>query len=357
MFKNKNGQIRSGWKIAFMMGAFLAILTIISSVIMLLVTVTLTSKGDLDISTLTYTPHGKQVLKTAGMLMMFLQEIIMILTPVIAWKFIMKRPLSNMGLTPVNKHGKELATGLMFGIVSITIVFIALIISGHAEVVTWKPHFSVNQLIYIFIFIFVGLAEEILGRGYIMSVLRQTKNVPVIVIVSSILFALMHSSNNGIGLLPYINLALVGILFAYMYLRSGNLWMCIGYHITWNYFQGYVYGFKVSGMDADGIVTTMFTKKSILNGGDFGPEGGLFVTGVIIIGFLFVRLYYKNSQFNFLASEPALPVIAPMPDQQIMQQQQMMYQQQVMQQQMTDQQQNMQQVMEQQDTQNDSDSK
>jgi hypothetical protein len=91
------------------------------------------------------------------------------------------------------------------------------------------------------------------------------------------------------------------VFTAYIYIRSGNIWMCIGYHITWNYFQGYVFGFKVSGTNSQGMLTTVFPKNSILNGGAFGPEGGLFVTIVILLGILFVKLYYKNSQFDFMA--------------------------------------------------------
>jgi membrane protease YdiL (CAAX protease family) len=120
----------------------------------------------------------------------------------------------------------------------------------------------------------------------------------------------MHSSNSGIGMLPYINLILAGILFAYMYLKSGNLWMCIGYHITWNYFQGYVYGFKVSGMKTYGILSTSYHSGNILNGGAFGPEGGLFVTAVMLAGLLFVWYYYRNHNYDFIASEevPAVTI-------------------------------------------------
>lgn len=209
-----------------------------------------------------------------------------------------------MGLVPVKNHGKELITGLLLGIAAITIVFAALILTGNAQVASWKLHFSVNQLTYIIVYIFVGFAEEIYGRGYIMSALRQTKNIPVVIIVSSILFALLHSFNPGIGIIAYINLTLVGVLFAYMYLKSGNLWMCIGYHITWNYFQGYVFGFKVSGTDTDGIITTFLKGNRLFNGGAFGPEGGLFVTAVIIFGMFIVWLYYRDNPYDFKASEP-----------------------------------------------------
>ena len=313
MFKNKEGRVRSGWKIAFMMGASLTIIGIISSIVSFLVTVILISNGDFDYQLLTYTERGNQVMNLTYTLLSFLQEIVLIVTPIIAWKVIMRRPLSNMGLTSIKQHNKELIVGLLFGMISISIVFVLLILTGNARVVTWTPRFSIQQLIYLFLYIMVGFAEEIFGRGYIMSVLRQTRNVPVIIIISSIIFALLHGLNPGIGLLPCINLFLVGVLFAYMYIKSGNLWMCIGYHITWNYFQGYIYGFKVSGTDTVGIITTEFETSNLFNGGAFGPEGGLFVTLVILAGFLYVRMYYKNLDYDFIASEPTSELI-PQPE-------------------------------------------
>jgi membrane protease YdiL (CAAX protease family) len=149
----------------------------------------------------------------------------------------------------------------------------------------------------------VGIAEEVLGRGYMMSVLRQTKSMPIIVSVSGAIFSLIHMGNSGFDMIPFINIVLVGMLFAYMYLKSGNIWMPIGYHITWNYFQGNVYGFLVSGLETQGIITTELSKYNIINGGDFGPEGGLVVTATILMGFIFVKGYYQKKSFNFLEME------------------------------------------------------
>lgn len=327
MFKNKDGRVRSGWKVALMMIAFyvsLAMAVVGSSIVIYIIAssrygIENTQKYEAEVARIADSPLFNNLL-------MVLMELFIIFVPIIAWRFFIKRPLSNMGLTPFKKNYKDLIVGLLFGIASITIVFLALIVSDSADVISLKPHFSYNQLIYLGIYILVGFGEEIFGRGYIMSALRQSKNIPLVVIISAIIFALMHSGNSGIGILPYINLALVGILFAYMYLRSGNIWMPIGYHITWNYFQGYVYGFKVSGTDVEGIISTEITKGNILNGGDFGPEGGLFVTGVILVGFIFVWCYYKKSDFDFLASEPPAEAKVPYQYSQPLQYQDQIYQ-------------------------------
>lgn len=315
MFINKDGKVRSGWKIAAVLGASLGIITVISMFVGILFSGILMASGDIiygtDPLTVNYTERGKQLMDKITLVVMFFQEVIMVFTPVIAWRFIIKRKLKDMGLTALKTNYRELISGLLLGAASISIVFAAIVLTGNASVATWKPNFHIDQLIYLFLFILVGFAEEILGRGFIMSVLRQTKSLPAILIISSIIFAVMHSSNSGIGILPYINLALVGALFGYMYLKSCNLWMCIGYHITWNYFQGNVYGFKVSGMDTTGILSTTYQTNNFLNGGAFGPEGGLFVTAIILLGFLVVRFYYRNTRKDFFGMDP-MPSFEPL---------------------------------------------
>lgn len=303
MFKNKEGKIRSGWKIAAVTGAFLAAILIVIAIIQIITMPILISNGDFNLKTLEYTENGMRIMNKISLASMFIQEIFMIIIPIIAWKFIMKRKLSHMGLTSLKEGSKDLLMGLLFGIISITVVFILIITTKNGTVESWRPNFSFDTLIYLFLFIMVGFAEEIYGRGFIMSTLRQTKSIPAIIIISSIIFALLHSGNSGISIIPYINLFLVGVLFAYMYLKSANLWMCIGYHITWNYFQGNVFGFKVSGTSNNGILTTYYETDNVFNGGAFGPEGGLFVTVVILLGFIVVNRIYKDKKLDFLSIE------------------------------------------------------
>ncbi|MDF2538207.1 MAG: putative rane-rane-associated aminoterminal protease [Herbinix sp.] len=314
MFKNKEGKVRSGWKIAAVTASIFGMILLFTIMISIIPITNLMASGDFDYATMKFNEEGAKVMEGLTLASMFLQEIVFILIPIITWKFILKRPLTNMGLGAFKINVKELFAGLLFGIASITIVFVMIVATGNAYVESFVPRFSSDTVIYLLLFIMVGFAEEIYGRGFVMSTLRQTRNIPVVVIVSSVIFALLHSSNQGISILAYVNLALVGVLFAYMYIKSDNIWMPIGYHITWNYFQGNVFGFKVSGTDTKGIWTTTYESNNILNGGDFGPEGGLIVTIILVLSFLFVKHFYRKRHFDFIATEPTGKPKIPLQD-------------------------------------------
>ena len=76
--------------------------------------------------------------------------------------------------------------------------------------------------------------------------------------------------------------------------------MCIGYHFTWNSFQGLVFGMPVSGINVTGMITTHFTADNFITGSIFGIEGGNLTTLVTLLGFLFVKYYYRNSTYDFI---------------------------------------------------------
>ena len=297
MFINKEGLVRSGWKIALVFTIVFGLVYLEGYLFNYFANLHIEMPGgsEDDMSRAYAALHAKW-----EWLLFIIKETVIIAVPLIAWKVFSKRKLEDMGLGRFRINKKPFGVGLLFGILSITVVFIVILLTGNGYVETWEPRFTANTLLYVFVFIIVGFAEEILARGYYMSVLRQTKSMPLVVFVSAIMFSLMHMMNNAFNVIPFINITLAGLLFTYMYLKSGSIWMSIGYHITWNYFQGCVYGFPVSGIDSKGIISTQYASDTILNGGAFGPEGGLIVTAVILLGFVFVRWYYRKSKFQFM---------------------------------------------------------
>ncbi|MGV3466021.1 MAG: CPBP family intramembrane glutamic endopeptidase [Heyndrickxia sp.] len=158
------------------------------------------------------------------------------------------------------------------------------------EHVHWN--FSWFLLIGMITFIFVALNEELFFRGYIISILKPSNSKVVIYLVSAVIFSCAHILNENVKLLGLINIVLIGLLFAYMFLKTNRLWMPVGYHLTWNFFQGNVWGFQVSGTTTKSVLQPEI-QDSILTGGSFGPEAGLLTTIVIIVGFFITKVFLK----------------------------------------------------------------
>ena len=292
MFKNKKGEFRAGWKIAGMLGAVFGSLFLLIFAIQFGFSFIMIATGNLKASTGIGTPLAYQIAAVINASMMFIQTLVMIGIPILLWRKGLKKDLRSLGLPALTKHWRSMGLGLAIGAGSMTLVFLLLLFTDSAQVLTWTPQWNFSCLVMLAMYILVGYSEEIVCRGYSQGVLKQTHNPILIVLGPSILFSLMHSANSGMGLIPYLNLFLIGLYLSLITLSSGSLYPAIGYHIFWNFFQGPVYGFSVSGGMESGLLSTYMKGNSLLNGGAFGPEGGLIVTAVILL--MLGVWYWKN---------------------------------------------------------------
>ncbi|MGE8204728.1 CPBP family intramembrane glutamic endopeptidase [Heyndrickxia sp. NPDC080065] len=213
-----------------------------------------------------------------------------LLTVLIMTKF-KKQSMRNMGWADFWKNKRELAFGLILGIASITAIFLILWATGQ---IYFEKNAHINFSWSIFIgfitFIFVALNEELFFRGYIISILKPTHSKITIYIVSAVVFSCAHLLNDDVKILGLANIVLIGLLFAYMFIKTNRLWMPVGYHLTWNFFQGNVWGFQVSGINTNSIFQPKI-HNTILTGGGFGPEAGILTTVVIVGGFFVTRWF------------------------------------------------------------------
>lgn len=154
-------------------------------------------------------------------------------------------------------------------------------------------------LILLFLggYLFQGMAEEMLCRGYILLSVARKNSIWSAILVSSLIFAIMHAFNAGFGLIPFINLFLFAVFEACYFLHTENIWGCSAIHSIWNFVQGCIFGFNVSG---ESLMPSIFrfsvSDNAILGGGKFGPEGGLAVTVVTSISILLIVFLKKGNQ-------------------------------------------------------------
>lgn len=144
-------------------------------------------------------------------------------------------------------------------------------------------------------FIVVGYQEELLSRGYHLQNISQGMGLGWGLFLSSGIFALMHLGNPNVtwyASLP--GLLAAGYFLAFGWMRTGQLWLSIGLHVGWNFFEGTIFGFPVSGIGIAGLVRQTPVGPSVITGGAFGPEAGLILIPALAVGIGCLWLYTRR---------------------------------------------------------------
>ena len=136
--------------------------------------------------------------------------------------------------------------------------------------------------------------EEVLFRGYPFQRLVEGGNGTVAVVVSSLVFGWLHTSNPHATDLSTLNTVLAGGLLGLAYLRTRALWLPIGFHFGWNWMLA-VLGHPVSGLEVAELPWRVapVTDPAWLHGGSYGPEGGVVATAVLVLGSLYLGVFYR----------------------------------------------------------------
>lgn len=289
LFKNKSGEIRSGWKIVIVLAlygvsqfVFSMVFGIIYGGIFAMSNRGTVSNADIQIEITRIMTTGKY----SQIISQGVDFAILLLVLLFVLKKIDKKDFRKIGLVKVSSHLKELLYGLLLGAASMTCIFFILYFKGDVTLSNSlsSPRFTAATFTGLIVFIIVGIKEELLSRGYCITTLNSMGKPWLSILISSLMFSSLHIFNPNVKMLGLANIVIVGLLFGYMFVKTENLWMPIGYHITWNYFQGNIFGFPVSGTSPSGIYTFTSVKDNIFTGGAFGPEAGILTTIVIIIG-------------------------------------------------------------------------
>ena len=207
-----------------------------------------------------------------------------------------KKSIMSLGFS-IKNRGADFGVGLLIAVLLIGGGSLVLIGFGVVEFSFLKLDFGGLGISFM-LFIVVALNEEIMIRGYILNNLLSSTNKYLALIISSIIFTAMHGFNSDISLIPIINLFLAGILLGAAYIFTMNLWFPISLHLFWNFLQGPVLGYHVSGQEIESMFTIKLSGNEILNGGGFGFEGSLICTimSVLVIGVIIFYFSRKPAQ-------------------------------------------------------------
>jgi uncharacterized protein len=215
----------------------------------------------------------------------------------LARRFLDKRSIESLGLTLNIQTLYDLVVGFFITLLQMGLIYLLMTWLGWItfEGFAWEfdPIGVVirNTILFFLIFVFVGWSEELLSRGYHLQTIASGLNLFWGVMISSAIFGVLHLANPNATWLSAAGIFLAGLLFAYGYLRTGQLWLPIGMHLGWNFFEGVVFGFPVSGLDIYPLTRIQIHGPELWTGGAFGPEAGLIVLPALILGVALIHVY------------------------------------------------------------------
>ncbi|CUS88931.1 hypothetical protein JGI3_00839 [Candidatus Kryptobacter tengchongensis] len=269
IFVNQQNKLRNGWKILIFFINFAIALIVVNFLFRLFLPIlNLTSN-------------------------LLIDELIVLVSAIIStfvmMNFFEKKNLFDIGLTYTSKSPHEILFGLILGFLMITIVVLPNAIFGY-----YKYNFTLNQIYphffeAVLFFVLVALAEEILFRGYPFQRLIDGTSPIIATLLFSLIFSLAHLQNPNMNFLALFNIFLAGVWLSASYIKTRSLWLPISLHFSWNFFQGYLYSLPVSGtILVEPAFDVEISAENIISGGNFGPEGSLITSLVLIIATIFI---------------------------------------------------------------------
>ena len=245
-------------------------------------------------------------------------------------RFLDRRPFADFGLHLNKKWWQDLCFGLGLGVLLIGSVFLIELVAGWVTIsetlynVNSQQTFILPFIVFIILFVCVGFSEELFYRGYHLKNIAEGFNIKSIgpkysigiaILLSSILFGVFHLGSPDATPISIFVIFLWAILSSIAYMLTGRLALPIGAHITWNLFQGNVFGFPVSGTTFPSETVTFFSIQQsgpeLWTGGRFGPEGGLLGLFAILLGIILVvcwaRFQEGSIRFHTQLAQPPAP--------------------------------------------------
>ena len=268
-FLDSNRRLRNGWWILLFVALFL-------------------------LSRVLYTPIS-QILRHAGIPATWLEPLrfVFVLLVTSICTRLRGDPLSSIGFRIDLRWIRQWVAGALLGIASMAVIVGLIWLAGGIRL-ELDPARSVGTLVYgLYLFLFVALFEETLFRGFLFQRLVDGAGVWIAQLALALLFAAGHWGNPGMHgateVVASLDLGLGAIMLGLAWLRTRSLALPVGLHLGWNWMQGHVLGFGVSGFDYAGWYQPQFLDRpQWLTGGEFGPESSVFavLVDVVVIGLL-----------------------------------------------------------------------
>lgn len=219
-----------------------------------------------------------------------------IIVPVIIYFYVTKiekRSWRSVGFSKGNAFSSTLK-GLVIGFLMFSAVVAIGMLLGQFKFNGYDSSSLVYLIPCFILFAIQCFGEEIYTRGWTMTYFYRRHSIFSAMLISGIVFVIPHLLNPGIDLLSVANIFIVAMLFSVLFLRFDNIWICGGLHTAWNFSQGIIFGFNVSGIQTPTFLNFSQVSQNLIGGGFFGPESSLITTFVFVIALILAIFYPKK---------------------------------------------------------------
>jgi membrane protease YdiL (CAAX protease family) len=221
--------------------------------------------------------------------------IISLATVYIFRKFVDRKPFNTIGLDLAGLFPHSLI-GLSFGTLLVTCGTLLIFFLNGIDWIDIDPNFQ-NATYGLGILIMVAISEELVFRGYVLRNLMKSMNRWLAVVISAALFTAVHLSNPSVPFLALLNTFLGGLVIGITFMYTRNLWLPIFFHFSWNFVQGPLLGYPVSGIPFRSVLIMQPGGDELISGGGYGFEASLMCSVVLILAFLlWVVLHEKKEK-------------------------------------------------------------
>ena len=266
---DSHGKLRNGWWMLIFVALFL-------------------------VSRFVYHPIS-QAMQHAGLDAAWLQPLPFVFALLVTWccTRLRRQSLSSVGFVPDRHWAIESALGAAIGMTEMLIIT-GLIYAAGGVHLALDPARSLGAMASaVWVFLFVALFEETLFRGFLFQRFVEGAGAWTAMIGLGLVFAIAHWGNpdmtGATKVWATIDTGLGAIVLGLAYLRTRSLAFPIGFHFAWNWTQGALLGFDVSGFDQAGwLQPLLLNKPEWVTGGSFGPEASVFavIADLTVIGLL-----------------------------------------------------------------------
>jgi hypothetical protein len=211
------------------------------------------------------------------------------------------RSIAEYGLPWRLMFGGRFWIGMLLGFTSLTCLLLAMRLVGvfhfgafalrHTDIGKWA-------LIYVVVFLLVALTEEFSARGYALYTLTAIAGFWPAAILTAIVFGYTHIGNSGEDWIGLANVGLFGLLACLLLRRTGDLWMPIGLHMSWDWSETFFYGVANSGKTYPGqLMNSSPFGPAWLSGGGVGPEGSVLCTLLMVLCWILCSIWLPDVQY------------------------------------------------------------